>query len=253
MNYTPEEAKRLSRAALESALKGAVWVQNADGNYETVLPAKAGYLRNLPALASVAHKENGPVLAYEQLDGASAHRLVVGKEAADAIHTPTMLRFDERALPSHSRNVTHSLLALLNGRWSEERSATNATLQHSTMPQGDLARGVYAYLREALRQKPEELAQWNGGNIVYVDTKKHEVHFHLGSDLTQALFGDSIAQLMQYRKGMDSSHFSRPAPAVTAASEFSTLRDALPVPGTYISQPQEHSRVRPPKQLNLPF
>lgn len=260
MKMLQEGTKTTAQQALDAALKGAVWRENAEGDYETIIPTRSAYLQNLGALAGLHGQADSPLLRYERVDGAVAHHITVRKETADAIHRPVLLSFDEAALPGHARNLTQSLLFLLNGNWHQEASITreDTPLLVTRMPAGEMARGTYAYLREALQRKPDAhgAGQWNGANVLYHDPKQSEVFVHLGPELSNALFGGGLEQLLKWRDAVRPHRQpirATPPETVTAATNFAALHAHMPAPGARISQPSTPTRARPAKQLDLPF
>lgn len=265
MRRGQEETKTTAQHALERALKGAVWVRNKDGDYTTILPNRSPYLTKLTALA-VTLKLPGDVLKeYDWLDNASARKITVNQQfVRENNYSPILLKFEEDTLPSHKRSMTQAMLYMLNAEWAEEKSipSPETPLHTTSLHVGEMARAVYAYLRLALEQSPDNpaLIKWNQALVLNHEASKDQIHLHLSPPLEAALFGEDFTKLMKWRRSLDpflgKKYADQPA-VIHIATEFAQLREAIQnfvppekVPTVRVSRPKEEGRAKTPDDPN---
>lgn len=258
MRRGQEEIKTPQQNALERALRGAVWARNKDGDYTTIIPNRSPYLTKLTALA-VTLKLPGDVLKdYNWVDNASARKITVNQNfVQENDYSPILLKFDEDALPPHKRSMTNAMLYLLNAEWAEDESIPlpKTSLHTTSLHVGEMARSIYAYLRLALGQSPDDpaLIKWNKALVLNHEASKDCVHLHFSPPLEAALFGDDFTKLRQWRRSLDpilsKKNATHPA-VIHVATDFTQLREAIQnfvppekIPTVRISKPQAQGRA----------
>lgn len=115
---------------------------------------------------------------------------------------------------------------------------------------------MYAFLHRALGQKPEQLTEWNGAIICAPNTGRGEVDVHFGTELSGALLGNALEQLIAWRRSLDPILSQRKATRpddITVTTDFSALQAQLS-PDSKIAQPAPKGTAKSPSgQLNLHF
>lgn len=115
---------------------------------------------------------------------------------------------------------------------------------------------MYAFLHRALGQKPEQLTEWNGAIICAPNTGRGEVDVHFGKELSDALLGNALEQLIAWRRSLDPILSQRKATRpddITVTTDFSALQAQLS-PDSKIAQPAPKGTAKSPSgQLNLHF